>query len=108
MNRILTLLTIMSLSVLMAQCTAKKTASDAKTPEQIVADVKKNFTEAQMEEGKVVFNDNCGKCHAIKQPEELNIRKWEKVLPRMSDKAKLDDEQAGKVRAYVLAHAKLM
>lgn len=107
MNRIVTLLTIMSLSVLMAQCTAKKTATAVKSPEEIVADVKKNFTEQQMEEGKVVFNENCGKCHDIVKPEARTVAKWERVLPPMSKKAKLDEVQASKVRAYVLAHAQM-
>lgn len=60
-----------------------------------------------MEEGKVIFSSNCGKCHAIVQPEERTVGKWEKVLPRMNKKANLDEMQAGKVRAYVLAHAQM-
>lgn len=109
MNRLKILATILTLSVLMAQCTARKTTTSAPemTPEQAVADVKKNFTPAQMEEGKTIFLANCDKCHALKEPETITVTKWERVLPRMSKKANLSDEHAGKVRAYVLAHAKV-
>ena len=111
MKRFTTALTIVTASLLMAQCTAKKATSSAAakemTPEEAVADVKKNFTEAQMEEGRVVFQANCGKCHNIHEPETRTVQKWERVLPRMSKKANLEEEQAAKVRAYVLAHAKL-
>ncbi|MCB9046128.1 MAG: hypothetical protein H6550_08300 [Chitinophagales bacterium] len=107
MNRFVTLLTIVALSVLMARCSSKKTASNTKSPEEIVADVKKNFTEAQMQEGMTIFQGHCGKCHAIKEPETHTVDKWEKILPRMSQKANLDKPQSDKVRAYVLAHAKM-
>lgn len=107
MNRFTTILAIAAASVLMAQCTAKKTATTTKSPEEIVAEVKKNYSEDQMQEGKTIFLGSCGKCHDLKEPETLTVDKWERVLPRMSKKAKLEDAQAGKVRAYVLAHAKM-
>lgn len=107
MNRFTTIIAIAAASVLMAQCTAKKTATTAKSPEEVVAEVKKNFSEDQMEEGKTIFQGSCGKCHDLHQPETRTVEKWERILPRMSQKAKLEDEQAGKVRAYVLAHAKM-
>lgn len=92
---------------MMAQCTAKKTAGSSKSPEQIVADVKKNYTEAEMEEGKTIFESSCKKCHGLKQPETRTVEKWERVLPRMSQRSKLNEKEAGKVRAYVLAHAQI-
>ena len=107
MNRFTTILAIAAASILMAQCTAKKTATTTQSPEEIVAEVKKNYTEDQMAEGKTIFLGSCGKCHDLKEPETRTVEKWERVLPRMSQKAKLDDVQAGKVRAYVLAHAKI-
>lgn len=107
MNRYTTILAIAATSILMAQCTAKKTATTAKSPEEIVAEVKKNYTEDEMAEGKTIFLGSCGKCHDLKEPETRTVDKWERVLPRMSKKANLEDDQAGKVRAYVLAHAKM-
>ena len=107
MNRFVILFSILAGSVLMTQCTAKKATTSAMTPEQAIAEIKKNYTAEQLEEGKTIFLSNCDKCHALNQPETRDIAKWEKVLPRMSKKANLDNEKAGKVRAYVLAHAKL-
>ncbi|MCB0698879.1 MAG: hypothetical protein KDC11_03485 [Chitinophagaceae bacterium] len=107
MKKILTVLTIGGMSVLMANCSAKKTASATKTPEQIVAEVKSKYSDEQMNEGKTIFQESCNKCHPLKEPETRTVDKWERVLPRMSERSKLDAEQAGKVRAYVLAHAKV-
>ena len=116
MNRFSTALTIIAVSILLARCTAKKTTKSTPdtptvvitmTPEEAVADVKNRYTEAQMEEGNVIFRDNCGKCHKLHEPETRTVEKWEKILPRMNKKSGLDAEQGGKVRAYVLAHATL-
>lgn len=107
MNRFVTILTIIGGSVLMAQCTAKKATSSSMTPDQKVAEVKKNFTDEQMEEGRVVFEASCQKCHKLYEPGSRDVEKWERVLPRMNKRANLDDSQAGKVRAYLLAHAKI-
>ena len=107
MNKFTTALTIVAASVLMAQCTAKKTTTTAKSPEETVAEVKRNYSEAQMEEGKTLFMGSCDKCHDLKEPQARTVTQWERILPRMSKKAKLEADQAGKVRAYVLAHAKL-
>lgn len=107
MKKIVTILAVGSISILMANCSAKKTATSSKTPEQIVAEVKSQYSEAQMVEGKSIFQESCKKCHPLKEPETRTVDKWERILPRMSERSKLDAEQAGKVRAYVLAHAKV-
>ena len=94
-----------------ANCSPKTTGSAATStsgPEAAVAEVKKNYTEAQMEEGKVIWQGNCNKCHKLYEPESHSVKSWEKILPRMVKRAKLDDKQAGMVRAYLLAHATKM
>src|SRR5690606_14882979 len=97
-------------SVIMLSHCAPKVASTVTTTESAtpdaVAEVKKNFSEAQLEEGRLVYQNSCGKCHKLFAPESRDIEKWEKVLPRMAKRAKLDDETTGKVRAYLIVHAK--
>lgn len=78
----------------------------AVTPAEKIAEVKSNYTEAQMEEGRRVYQGSCGKCHKLFTPESRGVEKWEKVLPRMVKRSKLDDAAGGMVRAYLLAHAK--
>lgn len=114
MKRIFTTASVIAISLMLAHCTAKKTTTSTPaetvkvmTPEEAVADVKNRYTEVQMEEGNVIFRDNCGKCHKLHEPETRTVTHWEKILPRMNKKSGLDTEQGGKVRAYVLAHAKL-
>lgn len=108
MRKLLSLLSLAVLSVSLTQCTPKKTTTaNTMTDAEKVAEVKKNFTPQQLEEGKMVFETSCNKCHKLKGPETRSVAKWERVLPRMSSKAKLSDDDAAKVRAYVLANTKV-
>ncbi len=111
MKKITTLSVLAFLSIVMVNCSsAKKTASipgsSTATPEVRVAEARKMYTEAQMGEGKRVWESNCAKCHKLFTPESRDVDKWEAVLPRMVKRSKLTDEQAGMVRAYLITHAK--
>lgn len=107
MKKFSILIMLGTIAVSMVQCTPKKATTTEKSPSEKVADIKKNYTEAQMAEGKTLFEADCAKCHRLHQPEEHDIAKWENVLPRMTKRAKMDDAQAGMVRAYILTHAKM-
>ncbi len=92
---------------LMVQCTPKKVATTTeKTPAATVADLKKTFSAEQLAEGKNLSETACKKCHRVYIPEELTVDKWERVLPRMINRAKLDEAEGAKVRAYCLINAK--
>ncbi len=109
MKRILTVFCLSASVVVLSHCSPKVATtmtSTAATPAEKIAEVKRNYTEAQMEEGRVVWQGSCGKCHKLFTPESRDVEKWEKVLPRMVKRSKLGDTTAGKVRAYLLAHAK--
>jgi len=110
MKYFLTLLSLCTLALSLTRCatkapTATATAAAA-TPEEKVAEVKRSYTDAQLEEGKLIWQGSCKKCHALFTPESRGVEKWENVLPRMAKRAKLDDTAAAKVRAYLLTHAK--
>ncbi|RYE25432.1 MAG: hypothetical protein EOP51_04110 [Sphingobacteriales bacterium] len=94
-------------SVALVQCSPKRAANKEMSEAEKVADVNKNFTPAQMEEGKTLWQDKCGKCHKLPQPEAYTVSKMDRVLPRMINRSKLTDEQGAMVRAYLLAHAKM-
>jgi cytochrome c2 len=98
---------IMLAVIAVSSCTSKKVATSTKSPADIIADVKKNYTEADMAAGKTLWQENCNKCHKLHDGPEYSVNKWENVLPRMTKRAKLDDAQGGKVRAYLLANAKI-
>lgn len=98
---------ITTLAILGTACTSKKATTGEKSTADVVADLKKNFTDADMSEGKLLWQSNCNKCHKLYNSDDYSVSKWENILPRMIKRAKLDNTQASKVRAYLLTNAKL-
>lgn len=56
--------------------------------------------------GKTVYVNRCGRCHGLKNTEKYTQQQWENILKSMIPKAKLNDEEAKQVTAYVMANAK--
>ncbi len=107
MRRTLTIACLSASVMILSHCSPKIPSTmltTATTSAEKVAEVKRNYTDVQMEEGRIVWQGSCGKCHKLFTPESRNVEKWEKILPRMVKRSKLDDTAAGKVRAYLLAH----
>ena len=104
----LSILLVLGAAVLLTQC-AKKTSAPTKEVTSIekVAAIKRSYSTAQLEQGMTIFRANCNKCHKYYEPETIDVARWEKVLPPMSAKAHLSDDDAAKVRAWVLVHAKM-
>lgn len=51
--------------------------------------------------GMALYTNNCGKCHGLPVISEHSIERWNKVLPPMIKKSKLDEAQGASVTAYV-------
>lgn len=104
MKKLVTIITVLLSTVVLVNCTSKKATTSNKSPEEKIAEVKKMYSEADIAEGKQLFKDNCNKCHPYKEPETRTVEKWDRVLPRMTKRADLNDEQSAKVRAYILTN----
>ncbi|MBS1772079.1 MAG: hypothetical protein JST82_04420 [Bacteroidetes bacterium] len=100
-------LTFSAALLLVAACTSKKATTSAKSPADVVAEVKKNYTADDMAHGKELWQSNCNKCHKLHDGPEFSVEKWENVLPRMIKRAKLSDDDGAKVRAYLIANSKM-
>jgi cytochrome c5 len=109
MKKILTLVTLTGIVMFSVRCSSTKPASTSSSSEVSadakIAEAKSKYSEAQMEEGKSLWQASCNKCHKLYDPASRTVGKWENVLPRMVKRAKLNDEQAGMVRAYLITHA---
>lgn len=44
------------------------------------------YTLAQFQEGKSLYEGNCGRCHDLKKPSSLDEAGWSKVVPPMVSK----------------------
>lgn len=56
--------------------------------------------------GKTIYTTRCNRCHKAKPIEKFTQAEWENILKRMIPKARLNEEQAKQVTAYVMANAK--
>ena len=56
--------------------------------------------------GQTIYTSRCGRCHGLKKPENYTQQRWENILKKMIPKAKLNDDEANQVTAYVMEHAK--
>jgi cytochrome c5 len=110
MKKIIILTALSAAALLLAQCspkTAKTTGRPAaKTHADKVADIKKNFTEADLAEGKAIHDTKCNRCHQLKTIGNFSMAEWDNILQRMIPKARLDEKQAALVRAYVMVNTK--
>jgi cytochrome c5 len=76
------------------------------TPSQMDADRGaqkfQGYTLSDLNQGKSIYEAHCNKCHRYKVPESRNETKWDKVIPKMAKKAKLDSVQQSLVLKYVV------
>lgn len=99
--------TILILAIIVFACHRKTVASS----DNIIISNKTN-TERKVANpevasaGQTVYANRCGRCHGLKKTENYTTQQWENILKSMIPKAKLSDDEAREVTAYVLEHAK--
>ena len=75
---------------------SKTTITSNPSPVTIVADTAT---------GKIVFINRCRKCHELPDPVQYTTQRWDGILSYMIPRARLSNEQAVHVTAYVKANA---
>ncbi len=51
--------------------------------------------------GKIIFTNRCGRCHALPDPVQFTVQRWDGILARMIPRARLDKEQEIHVTAFI-------
>ena len=86
--------------------TATSTETAVQSAPVTAATVKDVVTVKEMEDGKKLYVTHCTSCHSMKAPFEYTTEQWNKILPNMSKKAKIDDATQESIRKYLLASCK--
>lgn len=73
-------------SVAFAGCFAAKKSTPQPTDVERGAAKFPGYTMAQLNEGKVLYESNCGTCHALKKPSLLSEYDWRNIVPAMVEK----------------------
>lgn len=72
------------------------------SPKQGVAGTK-TITAEYLAQGKVVYDNSCGKCHDLPNPTDHNAQDWVGIMNSMAPKAKLNNEQHQMVYDYIVS-----
>lgn len=95
-----------ALVLVLAHCSPKTAKVEEIVASMDKAYVSSHFKAEKLEEGKVLYTNNCGKCHKLFAPEKLTVAKWNIEVDHMLPKTRLTPQEGQLVRAYVVANAK--
>jgi len=87
------LLAIAAVFGVVSACSPNK----AITKESNTIAVKMNKDEA----GKMLYENNCAKCHDLYSPKDFNAEQWKPIILSMQKKAKISDEEREIIYAYL-------
>lgn len=72
-----------------------------KNTQVITEEVTEEITINPVDEGKMLFQQKCGKCHDLPTVDSYSQEQWSNILPQMGVKAKLTESEYAQVDAYV-------
>jgi mono/diheme cytochrome c family protein len=55
-----------------------------------------------LRKGRSVYVDTCAACHNLHLPSEFSPERWEGILERMQDKARIDDPTKDLILRYLM------
>jgi cytochrome c5 len=94
---------IISAILFLAACgTAVKLSSAAQADVERGSKLFPGLTLSELNQGKIAYEDNCGKCHGLIAPTKFAEEKWRKEVPPMAKKAKVDAATETLILKYVV------
>jgi len=88
--------------IFISACTATRLATPSQSDADRGSQKFQGYTLNDLEQGKAIYESHCNKCHKYKLPESRDETKWDKIIPVMAKKAKLDSQQEDLVLKYVV------
>jgi hypothetical protein len=65
------------------------------------ADTTASATLLELQQGRVLYIDNCGKCHGFFNPDHFNKSQWTSNMSSMAPKTSMTSEETTLVSKYV-------
>ncbi len=90
--------TLILLSVVLFSC--KKTNYIAALYIPTVGDTTATATLLDLQQGRVLYINNCGQCHNYRSPDDYTVSQWDNILPQMIINAQLNSVDASLVSKY--------
>jgi mono/diheme cytochrome c family protein len=87
--------------LLMASCT-KSPNSTGSLYEPTAADVTASATLAELQQGRVLYINNCGSCHGLYSPDNFTTSQWKNnIMPSMGSETSMNSTEKSLVTKYV-------
>ncbi len=94
-------LVVAILAVLFAGCSKNLTANTDALYVPTTSDVTASATLTDLQAGRSIFINSCGRCHNLYSPESYSASNWKSIVPGMASMAGLTTVQASQVTKYV-------
>jgi PBP1b-binding outer membrane lipoprotein LpoB len=65
------------------------------------ADATSTATLTDLQAGRTLFVNSCGRCHSLYSPDSYSAASWKSIVPGMASRAGLSSTQASQVIKYV-------
>lgn len=101
MKIMLAMVVFAALTVLVAACSKNLTTNTDSLYSPTAADVTTSATLADLQAGRELFINNCGRCHNLYNPDSYTASNWKTIVPGMASRAGLSSAQASQVTKYV-------
>jgi len=98
-------------SVILAGCFAAKKSIPSQADADRGAAKFPGYTLAELNEGKTLYENNCGTCHSLKKPSSESEAEWRRIVPAMvkkvnKNKVVLDAHSEELILRYVVTMGK--
>jgi hypothetical protein len=95
------LIPIVFASMLILGCSKSLTNNTDALYVPTAADATSTATLADLQAGRTVFINNCGKCHNYYSPDSYAAANWKSIVPIMASRAALSATETSQVTKYV-------
>lgn len=82
-------------------CSKDRATNSGSLYTPVPSDVTPTATLADLTDGKVLYVNNCGKCHFLYSPDSFTPTNWKTIVPGMAAKSGLSAAQTLLVTKYV-------
>ena len=55
-----------------------------------------------LDRGRLIYITRCAQCHSVLPVGQYSRQEWDRILPDMAQRTRLDGNQAAELRAYVM------
>jgi nitrate/TMAO reductase-like tetraheme cytochrome c subunit len=72
-----------------------------KTAEVVETATPVTYPNAEIAQGKGLYDAKCSQCHKLKVVDKYSTEQWAKILPNMAAKAKLPDNETALIQEFI-------